>query len=158
MIWPLFAIFGVSLLIEVYADFLSLLLCGGAVILVWMGVRTIRNADKPIVADGRLSKSGMWAGFVAGFMIIIGNPKAIRFYMGVFLNFFDINNVTGLDIAVICAISGLVLFAGEHPVRTVDRPHPSAPVFGGIRSTNQPEFRLGIGCGWCSNRFDMIAS
>jgi threonine/homoserine/homoserine lactone efflux protein len=113
MIWPLFAIFGVSLLIEVYADFLSLLRYGGAVILVWMGVRTITNADKPIVADGRLSKSGMWAGFVAGLMVIIGNPKAILFYMGVLPNFFDINNVTGLDIAVICAISGFVPFTGN---------------------------------------------
>ena len=113
IIWPLLAIFGVSLLIEVYADFLTLLRFSGAAILVWMGVRTIRNADKPRVADGRLSASGMWAGFTAGLMVIIGNPKAILFYMGVLPNFFDINNVTGPDIAVICFISGLVPFAGN---------------------------------------------
>lgn len=113
VIWPLLAIFGVSLLVEVYADFLDLLRYGGAVILVWMGVRTIRNADKPLVADERLSASGMWAGFVAGLMVIIGNPKAILFYMGVLPNFFDINNVSAPDIVVICFISGLVPLSGN---------------------------------------------
>jgi len=113
IIWPLLAIFGVSLLVEVYADFLNLLRYGGAVILVWMGVRTIRNADKPLIADERLSASGMWAGFVAGLMVIIGNPKAILFYMGVLPNFFNINSVSGPDIAVICFISGLVPFTGN---------------------------------------------
>ena len=113
MIWPLLAIFGVSLLVELYAEFLTLLRYSGAVILVWMGVRTIRNADKPLVSDGRLSASGMWAGFTAGLMVIIGNPKAILFYMGVLPNFFDINNVSGPDIVVICFISGLVPFTGN---------------------------------------------
>ena len=113
IIWPLLAIFGVSLLVEIYADFLTLLRYGGAVILVWMGVRTIRNANKPLVADGRLTASGMWAGFIAGLMVIIGNPKAILFYMGVLPNFFDLNSVSTPDIVVICAISGLVPLTGN---------------------------------------------
>ncbi len=113
IIWPLLAIFGVSLLIELYADFLTLLRYGGAMILVWLGVRTIRNANKPLVANSRLSASGMWAGFTAGLMVIMGNPKAILFYMGVLPNFFDLGDITGADIAMICAISGFVPFAGN---------------------------------------------
>lgn len=113
IIWPLLAIFGVSLLVALYADFLTLLRYGGAVILVWMGVRTIRNANKPLMADGRLTASGMWAGFMAGLMVIIGNPKAILFYMGVLPNFFELNSVSGPDIVVICAISGLVPLTGN---------------------------------------------
>lgn len=75
IIWPLLAIFGVSLVIELYADFLTLLRYGGAMILVWLGIRTIRNASKPLVTDERLSVSGMWAGFTAGLMVIMGNPR-----------------------------------------------------------------------------------
>ena len=78
-----------------------------------MGVRTIRNANKPLMADGRLTASGMWAGFMAGLMVIIGNPKAILFYMGVLPNFFDINNVSAPDVVVIWAISGLVPLMGN---------------------------------------------
>lgn len=113
IIWPLVAIFGVSLLVELYADFMTLLRYGGAVILVWMGVRTVRNAAKPLIGDERLTAAGMWAGFIAGLMVIIGNPKAILFYMGVLPNFFDFNAITTLDIVIICAISGFVPFAGN---------------------------------------------
>jgi threonine/homoserine/homoserine lactone efflux protein len=122
ILWPLLAIFGVSLLVEIYADFMTVLRYGGAVILVWMGIRTIRNASKPLVADESLSVSGIWAGFMAGLMVIIGNPKAVLFYMGVLPNFFDINNITTPDIAVICIISGLVPFAGNFVMAlSVDR-------------------------------------
>ena len=113
IIWPLLAIFGVSLLVEVYADFLTLLRYGGAAILVWMGIRTIRYANKPLVADGRLNAKGMWAGFTAGLMVIIGNPKAILFYMGVLPGFFDVNKLTGPDVVVICLVSGVVPLTGN---------------------------------------------
>jgi len=113
IIWPLLAIFGVSLLIELYADFMTLLRYGGAVILVWMGVRTVRNASKPLVEDGRLSASGVWAGFSAGLLVIIGNPKAILFYMGILPNFFDFDTISTPDIVMISLISGLVPFVGN---------------------------------------------
>ena len=122
IIWPLLAIFGVSLMVEVYADFLTVLRYGGAGILVWIGVRTIRNANKPLVADESLSVSGVWAGFIAGLMVIIGNPKAILFYMGVLPNFFNIDSVSTPDVVVICAISGLVpLFGNVILSLSVDR-------------------------------------
>ena len=38
ILWPLLAIFGVSLLVELYADFLTVLRYGGAAILVWMEI------------------------------------------------------------------------------------------------------------------------
>lgn len=113
ILWPLLAIFGVSLLVELYADFLTVLRYGGAAILVWMGVRTIHNARKPIVADERLSVSGVWAGFMAGMMVIIGNPKAILFYMGVLPNFFDLKSVSTPDVVVICVISAIVPLIGN---------------------------------------------
>lgn len=113
MLWPLLAIFGVGLLVELYADFLTVLRYGGAVILIWMGVRTIRKAGNPLVGDDRLKAGGMWAGFVAGLMVIIGNPKAILFYMGVLPGFFDLKAINGWDIAVIVVISAIVPFLGN---------------------------------------------
>lgn len=137
IIWPLLAIFGVSLIVEVYADFLTVLRYGGAVILVWMGVRTIRNANKPLVADESLSVSGVWAGFIAGLMVIIGNPKAILFYMGVLPNFFNIDSVSTPDVVVICAISGLVpLFGNVVLSLSVDRFRRYLSSSESIRRTN----------------------
>ena len=113
MVWPLLAIFGVGLLVELYADFLTVLRYAGAAILIWMGVRTIRKANKPLVGDARLKVGGMWAGFVAGLMVIMGNPKAILFYMGVLPGFFDLQTINGWDIAVIVVISAIVPFFGN---------------------------------------------
>ncbi|MCU0856433.1 MAG: LysE family transporter, partial [Rhodobacteraceae bacterium] len=55
----------------------------------------------------------MWAGFAAGVAVIIGNPKAILFYMGVLPGFFDLTRVTGPDIAAIVAVSFTVPLLGN---------------------------------------------
>jgi hypothetical protein len=36
----------------------------------------------------------MWAGFLAGLAVILGNPKAILFYMGMLPGFFDLRALT----------------------------------------------------------------
>ncbi len=113
MLWPLLAIFGIGFLVELYADFMTLLRYGGAAVLIWMGVNAIRKANRPLVGDESLSAAGMWAGFVAGLMVIIGNPKAILFYMGVLPGFFDLQLLTIPDIVVIVLISAFVPFIGN---------------------------------------------
>jgi len=113
VIWPLVAVFGISLLISVYADFLILLRYAGAVIFLVMGIGLIRHADRVIGRNSALTRPGMWAGFLAGLLVILGNPKAILFYLGVLPGFFDLSRVTGWDIAVICGISALVPLLGN---------------------------------------------
>ncbi len=113
LVWPVLAIFGVAVLVELYAEFLTVLRYGGAIILAYMGVQQLRKANKPLVADPRLQVRGILAGFTAGLMVIIGNPKAILFYMGVLPGFFDLKNLTGWDVLAISLISGLVPFCGN---------------------------------------------
>jgi len=60
-----------------------------------------------------LTRPGQWAGFIAGVAIILSNPKAILFYMGVLPGFFDLSGVTTLDIIAICTISTIVPFLGN---------------------------------------------
>ena len=55
----------------------------------------------------------MWAGFLAGVAVILGNPKAILFYMGVLPGFFDLTALTWADIAVICFLSLIVPLVGN---------------------------------------------
>lgn len=112
-LWPVLAVFGVTWLVSVYADFMTLLRYGGAVILAFMGVMLILHANRKIENDTRLTTPGAWAGFSAGVLIILGNPKAILFYMGVLPGFFDITRVTDWDIAAIALVSMLVPFLGN---------------------------------------------
>ena len=78
-----------------------------------MGVLIIRNADKTIATDSRLTRPGMWAGFAAGLAVILGNPKAILFYMGVLPGFFDLTQLTWPDIAAIAGLSAVVPLTGN---------------------------------------------
>ncbi|MEO0914340.1 MAG: LysE family translocator, partial [Pseudomonadota bacterium] len=113
VLWPILAIFGVSLIASIYADFLTILRYAGAAIFIVMGIGLIRHADRAVGENSQLTRPGIWAGFAAGLLVILGNPKAILFYMGVLPGFFDLGAVTGWDIAVIAAISTLVPFLGN---------------------------------------------
>ncbi|NOX39415.1 MAG: LysE family translocator [Alphaproteobacteria bacterium] len=112
-IWPVLAVFGVTWLVSVYADFLLVLRYAGAIMLALMGALLIARAGRGIAKDARLTAPGAWAGFSAGVLIILGNPKAILFYMGVLPGFFDITTLNGWDIAAIATISMLVPLAGN---------------------------------------------
>lgn len=112
-LWPLLAVLGVSWIVAQVDGFMTVLRYVGALMFLTMGVLLIRNADKSIAADSRLTRPGMWAGFVAGMVVILGNPKAILFYMGVLPGFFDLTTVTAWDIAAIMGVSMIVPFIGN---------------------------------------------
>ncbi|MEO0999712.1 MAG: LysE family translocator, partial [Pseudomonadota bacterium] len=113
ILWPLLAILGLSALVALYSDFLTVLKFVGAAVFLWMGVQLLRSRGMALKADGALVAGAPWQGFVAGLLVILGNPKAILFYLGVLPSFFVIAGLTPLDIAVICAVSGLVPLLGN---------------------------------------------
>ncbi|SMX47518.1 LysE family translocator [Actibacterium lipolyticum] len=113
MLWPLLAILGVTWVVSVFDGFMALLRLLACAIFLLMGYLLIKNADKSITSNKRLTRPGMWAGFMAGVAVILGNPKAILFYMGVLPGFFDLTAVTGPDIAAIVALSFAVPLLGN---------------------------------------------
>ena len=113
MLWPALAILGVSWLLGEFAGFLTLLRWVAVAMFVGMGVLLIRHAEHQIGQDSRLTRPGAWAGFVAGLIVIIGNPKAILFYMGILPGFFPIATMTWLDIVLVSLISAAVPLAGN---------------------------------------------
>jgi threonine/homoserine/homoserine lactone efflux protein len=111
-IWPLAAIFGLSWILSVYGGFLALLQWVAAVIFIIMGLMLVRKPGA-VAGDSRLTKPGRLAGFLTGLAVVIGNPKAILFYMGMLPGFFDLTRVNGWDIAVILAVSAAVPLIGN---------------------------------------------
>ncbi len=113
VLWPFLAILGVSWIISVYGGFLVALKWVACATFLVMGWLVLRNASKTIASDSRLTRPGMWAGFLAGLAVILGNPKAILFYMGMLPGFFDLTALTALDIAIICFVSFLIPLLGN---------------------------------------------
>lgn len=112
-VWPILAIWGVSWIVGLYADFLSVLGIVASLMFLGMGALLIRHSDKGISSDNRLTKPGIWAGFVAGVIVILSNPKAILFYMGVLPGFFDIGELSRVDVIAIVLVSIVVPFLGN---------------------------------------------
>jgi threonine/homoserine/homoserine lactone efflux protein len=113
VIWPLAAIFGVTWILSIYGGFLEALKWVAAGIFLLMGMLLIRKPAAALDADSRMTRPGVWAGFAVGVAAVIGNPKAILFYMGVLPGFFDLTHVTGPDIAAILFVSMLVPMLGN---------------------------------------------
>lgn len=113
VLWPLIAILGVAWIVDQVSWFMEALRWVAVVMFVVMGVLLIKNADKQLSENARLTRPGMWAGFVAGLAVILANPKAVLFYMGMLPGFFDLTQVTMLDIVAICVMSFIVPLVGN---------------------------------------------
>ena len=113
MMWPAIAIFGLSWIVSVYADFLHALKLVAAVTFAIMGLLLLRKSGSLLGADSKLTKPGRWAGFVTGVAAVIGNPKAILFYLVALPGFFDLTRLNGRDIAAILAVSAIVPLTGN---------------------------------------------
>lgn len=113
LVWPLAAILGLSWIESSYGDVLSVLRWVAAVIFLVMGTLLIRKPAATMNADNRLTRPGLWAGFSVGVAAVIGNPKAILFYMGALPGFFTLETLTAPDIVAIITISAAIPMAGN---------------------------------------------
>jgi threonine/homoserine/homoserine lactone efflux protein len=113
LVWPLTAILGLSWIESSYGDLLSVLRWAAAAIFLAMGALLILKPAATMNADSRLTKPGLWAGFSVGVAAVIGNPKAILFYMGALPGFFTLDTLTAPDIVVIIAISAAIPMVGN---------------------------------------------
>lgn len=135
--WPLVAVLGVTWLVSEFAGFMDVLQWVAVVVFVTMGILLIRNADHALDANSRLTRPGMWAGFVAGLAVILGNPKAVLFYMGVLPGFFDLTQVTTIDMLAICTLSFVVPLVGNLVLAaSVDRVRGLLKSPGAVRRMN----------------------
>ena len=113
LIWPLCAILGLAWVLSLYGDALAVVRWIAALVFVVMGLLLFRAPAKTPGTDSRMTRPGLWAGFSVGMAAVIGNPKAILFYMGFLPGFFDLTRITAPDIAVILLISAVVPLIGN---------------------------------------------
>lgn len=148
VIWPLIAILGVTWIVDQASWFMGVLKWVAAVMFIAMGALLIRNADAKLSENSALTRPGMWAGFVAGVIVIMSNPKAVLFYMGVLPGFFDLTRITHLDIAAICFLSFIVPLLGNLALAaSVDHVRGLLRAPGAIRQMNTIAGWLLVGVG-----------
>ena len=113
LLWPLVALLGVSFLVSIYADILIVFRYIASIILIIMGIVLILKSDNFFKEESNLTRPGIWAGFSAGFLAVLANPKASLFYMTLLPNFFNFDKLNSVDIVTICCLSAIVPMLGN---------------------------------------------
>lgn len=105
LVFVALAIFGLSVLAETMGAFFALVKYAGGAYLIWLGVALLRSRREvlPPAADSR--SSTLLASFVSGFVLTLGDVKAILFYASLFPTFVDLASLSMLDVATIVIIT-----------------------------------------------------
>ncbi len=112
-LWPIVVFFGLAFLVSLYSEILILFRYLAAIILTIMGIQTILNSRKKLNLNSRLTKSGFFAGFSAGFIAVTANPKASLFYLTLLPSFFNFDTINFFDIMIISIVSFSVPMIGN---------------------------------------------
>jgi len=114
LLWPALAIFGMGWVLSVYGEALQILRWIAAATFAVMGALLIAKSGTLMSADSKLIRPGRLAGLMTGVAAVVGNPKAVLFYMTVLPAFFgDLSRLTAADIASILAVSVAVPLVGN---------------------------------------------
>jgi threonine/homoserine/homoserine lactone efflux protein len=111
--WPALALLSLGQIVSLHGDIIFWLRYVAVAVFVGMGIGLYLAPVQPLQAQSKLTKEGVLAGFMAGLMVIIGNPKAMLFYIGILPGFFDVSRLQIGDIMLIALISALVPFSGN---------------------------------------------
>jgi len=111
--WAVAALLTLNQVASFYADLVFWLKYVAVFVFFAMGVSLLLSKIEAINLPNQLTRPGMLAGLFAGILIILGNPKAILFYIGILPGFFTVAALQPIDIAVIGGLSALVPFLGN---------------------------------------------
>ena len=108
--WSVVALLMLSQVAGIHADLMVWLKYFAVLVFFAMGFSLLRSPVEAISAPRQLTRPGILAGFLAGFLVILGNPKAILFYIGILPGFFTVDRLQPIDITIIGGLSALVPF------------------------------------------------
>ena len=111
--WPALALLSLGQIVSLHGDIIFWLRYIAVAVFAGMGIGVYLAPVQPLQAQSKLTKEGVLAGFLAGLMVIVGNPKAMLFYIGILPGFFDVSRLQIDDIILIALISALVPFIGN---------------------------------------------
>ncbi|WP_126311469.1 LysE family translocator [Delftia acidovorans] len=105
LLFVVLAIVGLVAAVEVMGSVFTVLRYVAAAYLIWVGVGLIRHRDQPPKPRGAHETGGIWASFVAGMILTLGDVKAVVFYAALFPVFVDVSVLTTFDASLIAAIT-----------------------------------------------------
>ncbi|CAJ1391433.1 MAG: LysE family translocator [Roseitalea sp.] len=105
------AILGLAYVASTFGTLFVVIKYAGAAYLVWMAIGFWRAGVTAETIDAKADGGGAVAGFVAGLLVTLGNPKTMVFYLALLPTLIDMTAVTMADFTILIAVTFLVLVA-----------------------------------------------
>jgi len=104
IIFILVAVYGLALIAGLMGEQFRLIKYIGGAYLIWLGISLWRNDSRARKSE-TVKQSSLGSSFLTGFLITLGDQKAILFYLGFFPAFIDLSRMTPADTLIIIAIA-----------------------------------------------------
>lgn len=120
LVWMSVALLGLGALAEFAAGPAALLRLAAAIYLLWLGQRLWRSPASTFVASAASPASTASAGasVALGFLLTLGDQKAVLFYLAFFPAFLDLAALTPVDLALVGSVT-VVAVGGTKAVYAV---------------------------------------
>jgi threonine/homoserine/homoserine lactone efflux protein len=148
VIFVIMALYGLSAIAEAMGSFFIIVRYLGAMYLIWLGYLTWtkNNTLRAIKQQKEVTAFGC---YISGFLLTLGNPKVIVFYLSILPAFLDPNRLSTSDVAItlVIVVSVLatvllvyslgasrlnVLFHGHRAMKNIDRCSGGAMISAGL--------------------------
>ena len=104
IIFILVAVYGLALIAGLMGEQFTLIKYIGGAYLIWLGISLWRTDSRARKSD-TVKQSSLGSSFLTGFLITLGDQKAILFYLGFFPAFIDLSRMTPADTLIIITIA-----------------------------------------------------
>ncbi len=104
ILFILVAVYGLALVAELMGAQFKLVQYLGGAYLIWLGI-SLWRADAKARQSDEIKQSSHSSSFLTGFLITLGDQKAILFYLGFFPAFVDLSRMTMADTLIIISVA-----------------------------------------------------
>ena len=105
LVFILLAILGLSVVAETMGSLFMVIKYLGATYLLWLGYTLLTSkSNTTITLNKTIEKRNLAASFFAGFILTLGDIKAIVFYVSLFPVFIDLSALNVADILIIISV------------------------------------------------------
>lgn len=105
----LLAIFGLAAVAQAMGSWFAVVRIAGGLYLIWLGIRLWRAEPQPPGIEAAPAAGAFRRNALDGFVLTLGNPKAIVFYAAFLPTFVDLARIDGADVAILIAVIAGVL-------------------------------------------------
>jgi threonine/homoserine/homoserine lactone efflux protein len=102
-------VLGLALVAQTFGTVFLVIKWLGVAYLAWLAWSFWKSGITPETVEARKGKGGLFASFLAGLTVTLGNPKTMIFYLALTPTLVDLRTITLADYVILAALTVVVL-------------------------------------------------